>query len=93
MLKTSILEWFCSELCEAICSLSPEISENGSSGSELDGSRFLEWLQASNLFVIPLDGRREWYRYHHLFRDFLRQQLVNKISTEEIGELHTTAGR
>jgi LuxR family maltose regulon positive regulatory protein len=93
MLKTSILERFCSELCEAVCFLSPEISENGSSGSELDGSRFLEWLQASNLFVIPLDGRREWFRYHHLFRDFLRQQLVNKISTEEIGELHTTAGR
>jgi LuxR family maltose regulon positive regulatory protein len=35
----------------------------------------LERLERSNLFVVPLDRRREWYRYHHLFRDLLRSEL------------------
>jgi LuxR family maltose regulon positive regulatory protein len=35
----------------------------------------LEYLEKNNLFVIPLDNERQWYRYHHLFADLLRQLL------------------
>ena len=41
-----------------------------------DGAAMLELLDRSNLFVIPLDDRREWYRYHHLFADALRARLT-----------------
>jgi LuxR family transcriptional regulator, maltose regulon positive regulatory protein len=49
-----------------------------------------EMLERENLFVIPLDDERRWYRYHHLFRDFLRTRLVHK-SPESAGELHLRA--
>jgi LuxR family maltose regulon positive regulatory protein len=35
----------------------------------------LETLEAANLFIVPLDNERRWYRYHHLFADLLRQRL------------------
>jgi len=54
--------------------------------------QFLEWLKDSNLFIIPLDDRHEWFRYHHLFREFLQQELVNKLGPEEIANLHVAAG-
>ena len=60
--RTSVLERMCGSLCDAI------LEENGSGA-------VLEQMEARNLLVIPLDRRREWYRYHHLFRDLLRSEL------------------
>ncbi len=51
----------------------------------------LEFLDGSNLFVIPLDSRRQWYRYHHLFADLLRERL--ETSPTEVGQLHRRATR
>jgi LuxR family maltose regulon positive regulatory protein len=98
MLKTSILNRLCTSLCEAVCSRGGGVSGNGSSHpdsavSDLSGAQFLEWLQDSNLFVIPLDDQREWFRYHHLFRDFLQQELARRLGPDEIGKLHAAAGR
>jgi len=43
--------------------------------AHLPGQEMLEYLERANLFLVPLDNRREWYRYHHLFAHLLRQRL------------------
>ena len=63
--ETAILERFCGPLCDAVLQ---------TSGS----ARKLEALERSNLNVVPLDRTREWYRYHHLFRDALRSELARR---------------
>jgi LuxR family maltose regulon positive regulatory protein len=93
MLTTSILERFCADLCADIYLHSVELPGSELAGSDFDGSTFLKWLQDSNLFVIPLDDQHEWFRYHHLFRDFLQQELVRRIGLGGIGKLHAAAGR
>src|SRR3954447_24003494 len=60
--RTSILDRLCGGLCDAVV---------GGTGS----GRTLEELESRNLLVVPLDRRREWYRYHNLFRELLQAQL------------------
>jgi LuxR family maltose regulon positive regulatory protein len=62
LLDTSILDRFNAALCTALTGRS-------------DAQRVLEQLEQSNLFIVPLDQVRGWYRYHHLFADLLRDQL------------------
>ena len=57
-------------------------------GRESDSDEILEGLERSNLFVVPLDSRRFWYRYHHLFADLLRRRLHQVQPEESIKELH-----
>src|SRR5258705_10052942 len=64
LLRTSILDRMCGPLCEAVA-LDPCAS----------GQETLEYLEHVNLFMVPLDNERRWYRYHHLFADLLRQRL------------------
>ncbi|MFN2166694.1 MAG: transcriptional regulator, partial [Anaerolineae bacterium] len=93
LVKTSILERFCAEICDAVCFQGTVPVRQGVDQGELNGHQFLAWLEASNLFAIPLDDRREWFRYHHVFRSFLRGELTSRLSGEEIAKLHATAGR
>jgi LuxR family maltose regulon positive regulatory protein len=86
LLKTSILERFCTDLCEAVCA-----TEAGSKGAEINGQEFFNWLEASNLFVIHLDDKGLWVRYHHLFQDFLQNELASRITGGEIAVLHSLA--
>ncbi len=65
LLDTSVLERLTGPLCDAV---------TGGPG----GKAALELLERQNLFVIPLDGHREWYRYHHLFADVLRAHLEDE---------------
>ncbi len=68
LLQTSVLDRFCAPLCDAVIGDSqPE--------SPADARSVLEHLEASNLFILPLDSQRRWYRYHRLFSDLLRQRL------------------
>jgi LuxR family maltose regulon positive regulatory protein len=67
----------CGPLCDAV------LNTTGSSTA-------LESLAGSNLLLVPLDRRREWYRYHHLFRDLLRAEL-DRREPELIPELHRRA--
>ena len=60
--RTSVLDRMCGPLCDAI------LGEKGS-------GRVLEQIEARNLLVVPLDRRREWYRYHHLLRELLQAEL------------------
>ena len=70
LIQTSILERFNAESCEAL-------TENSNSRG------LLSELEQANLFLIPLDDERVWYRYHHLFADFLRTEL-SKTETEQL---------
>jgi len=75
--RTSILERMSGALCDLVL---------GDSGS----ARELEKIERSNLFLVPLDRRREWYRYHHLFRDLLQRELL-ETEPELVPQLHHRA--
>jgi LuxR family transcriptional regulator, maltose regulon positive regulatory protein len=79
LLQTAILERLSGPLCDALT-------------GRTNGSGVLAQLDAANLFVIPLDEERRWYRYHHLFADLLRNQLT-RSQPELIPELHRRASR
>ena len=79
LLKTSILTRLSAPLCDAIL---------GSADSE----DLLGALERSNLFVVPLDDRREWFRYHQLFADVLRARLLGELP-REVPALHDRASR
>ena len=57
-----------------------------------DGQPMLETLERENLFVVPLDDERRWYRYHHLFADALRARLAARHA-DRVAELHAAASR
>ena len=63
LMRTSILGRFCAPLCEAV---------TGSAGA----AAIIDVLERENLFVVPLDEDRQWFRYHHLFAQVLRSQLA-----------------
>ncbi|UCD98959.1 MAG: hypothetical protein JSV42_18790 [Chloroflexota bacterium] len=92
MLKISILERFCADLCAAVCFPKSEHIDVIPAPQDLNGSQFIDWLRNSNLFVIPLDAQQEWFRYHHLFQNFLQKELTDKYSSGQIAALHAAAG-
>jgi LuxR family maltose regulon positive regulatory protein len=75
--RTSVLEQMCGPLCDAVVGM-------GGSAEQLRA------LEASGLFVIPLDRRRGWYRYHSLFREFLLSEL-RREPADLVEELHVRA--
>jgi ATP/maltotriose-dependent transcriptional regulator MalT len=77
LLQTSVLERLSGPLCDAV---------TGESG----GQDILEDLERANLFLIPLDEERRWYRLHHLFGDLLRARL-QEAEADRIAELHRRA--
>lgn len=79
LLQTSILDRLCGPLCDALIS--------APSGT---GQTALEQLEQANLFIVPLDSERRWYRYHHLFGDLLRQRLHQ---TTDAAALHLRASQ
>jgi LuxR family maltose regulon positive regulatory protein len=69
LMQTALLSRLCGPLCDAVC------------GTDLgSGQRTLEQLEQSNLFILPLDNERRWYRYHRLFADLLQQRLQRSRS-------------
>ena len=79
LLCTSLLQRFCAPMCDAV------------TGAD-DSRPTLDHLERSNYFLIPLDQRREWYRYHHLFADLLVHELERRQPDSSV-ELHRRAGR
>jgi LuxR family maltose regulon positive regulatory protein len=77
LLQTSILERFSAPLCNALT-------------NQTDGQEMLEQLERINLFLIPLDEHRQWYRYHHLFAEFLQERLLH-THPELLPQLHLRA--
>jgi len=77
LLRTSILDRLSASLCEAV---------TGGSTS----AAALDRIARSNFFLVPLDTRREWYRYHHLFGELLRHEL-DTAEPDLVPELHRRA--
>jgi LuxR family maltose regulon positive regulatory protein len=77
LLQTSILSRLNGSLCDAVT------SQDG-------GKAMLEALDRGNLFLVPLDDRRQWYRYHHLFADVLQARLLDE-QPRHVRELHQRA--
>jgi ATP/maltotriose-dependent transcriptional regulator MalT len=74
--------------------LCDEIVETVDRSNELKferSSEFLEYLERANLFLVPLDDDRQWYRYHHLFADLLQTQLQKSLGAQGITRLHLRA--
>ncbi|HMD90474.1 MAG TPA: AAA family ATPase, partial [Anaerolineaceae bacterium] len=78
LLMTASLDRFTAELCQVI-------SQNP------DSSSLFDQLERENLFIVPLDNNRQWYRFHSLFSDLLRHRLAKSISKDEQLELHRRA--
>jgi LuxR family maltose regulon positive regulatory protein len=78
LLETSILERMSGPLCDAV-----RLAEGG--------QPVLEALDRANLFVVPLDNQRQWYRYHHLFADLLRHRLRAMVGSQGLAVLHSRA--
>jgi LuxR family transcriptional regulator, maltose regulon positive regulatory protein len=74
--RTAVLDQLCAPLCDAL----------GEPGAQEQ----LRGLEASSLFLIPLDRRREWYRYHALFREFLLGEL-RRVEPDAVMKLHLRA--
>jgi LuxR family maltose regulon positive regulatory protein len=81
LLETSILERLSGSLCEAVI---------GEQGGEVSGQAMLELLERANLFLVPLDDERRWYRYHQLFAEALRH-LLQRTHPTLVPELHRRA--
>jgi LuxR family maltose regulon positive regulatory protein len=77
LVQTSILDRLNGPLCDAV---------TGQPG----GKAMLETLERGNFFIIPLDDKRHWYRYHHLFADVLRMQVMGE-QPEQVSILHRRA--
>jgi len=79
LLRTSILDRLCGPLGDAVL-LDTAVS----------GQATLEYLERANLFIVPLDNERRWYRYHHLFADVLRMHLMAE-QPDQVSALHRRA--
>ncbi len=88
LLNTSILNRFCAPLCDAIC-----VPATLPEACEIHGEEFIEWIVKGNLFVIPLDNERRWFRFHHLFQNLLQRLFTKKISRDDSDALHKQASR
>jgi len=78
LLQTSILDRLNVLLCDAIT-------------GRQDSRTMLNTLERANLFILPLDNRREWFRYHHLFSELLRRRLGQTHTSDDIANLHRAA--
>ncbi len=98
LLRTSILDQLSASLCQAL--LDPPFPDKEAARlplpsftadlPRLDPQATLEYLERANLFLVPLDDRRHWYRYHHLFAGFLHDRLLHK-APELVAVLHRSA--
>ncbi len=81
LLQTCVLERLCGPLCDALMA----------DRTDASGQATLEYLDRANLFVVPLDEERTWYRYHHLFAELLRARLLRFHRERHVQSLHARA--
>jgi LuxR family transcriptional regulator, maltose regulon positive regulatory protein len=88
LLRTSLLDRMSGSLCDAVL-----LAPTGY------GQATLEYIEHANLFLVPLDNERRWYRYHHLFADLLRQRLQRRSASSpgddvwDVAALHCRASQ
>lgn len=86
LLTSAVLDRFFAPLCEAVCMPGAEAAS-----IELGGWEYITRLKQANLFLIPLDPDNHWFRFHHLFRRLLLNQLKRCYSSEKISAIHARA--
>jgi LuxR family maltose regulon positive regulatory protein len=102
LLQTAILDRLTAPLCDAILGIGHRnldaagpipslLAELQDPGSDLESQIMLEYLESSNLFIIPLDDEHCWYRHHRLFADLLRKRLRQWLGAEGLAALHQRA--
>ncbi|HLO30945.1 MAG TPA: LuxR C-terminal-related transcriptional regulator [Anaerolineales bacterium] len=98
LLCTSILERLTAPLCDAVMADDGRSKKEGDDRSTHSEPLFrnesvsiLAYLERANLFLVPLDNERIWYRYHHLFADLLRTQLQKSRGEQGVAQLHLLA--
>jgi LuxR family maltose regulon positive regulatory protein len=82
LLRTSILDRLCGPLCDAVLNAPPGF-----------GQSTLETIDHANLFIVPLDSERRWYRYHHLFGELLRKRLGQRSPAEPVATYQIRASQ
>ena len=88
LLETSILDRFCAPLCRQM----HRGGSHGRSGKpEISAEQFIQRLVNTSLFVIALDDEGYWFRHHHLFQAFLKEELRKQRTAYQIADLHRTA--
>ncbi len=85
LLRMALLDRFCAPLCHALQ------DADDAAGETQDARALLAEIRQQNLFLVPLDSRGEWFRFHHLFRDLLRSQLHVRLHPDAIAGLHRQA--
>jgi LuxR family maltose regulon positive regulatory protein len=80
LLETAVLDRMTGPLCDAVT-------------GQPDGQAMLGALEEANLFLVPLDNERRWYRYHHLFAEFLQARLRDHAGADGLATLHQRAAR
>jgi LuxR family maltose regulon positive regulatory protein len=101
LLQTSFLDRLCGPLCDSVMGLAQTAQPEGAQtattqlpsppSAGLGGQEMLKQLDQANLFVIPLDDQRLWYRYHRLFADLLYKQLRQQMARKQVRELQQRA--
>jgi ATP/maltotriose-dependent transcriptional regulator MalT len=86
MTATATLDQFCAPLCDALLEL-----DTGPHAAEMNGDEFIARLQKNNLFLISLDTKHRWFRYHHMFKQLMQDHLNRHWRPEEIVALHSRA--
>ena len=85
LLRTSILDRLCGPLCDAVLqgdgSPTPTAHGQQTAGRLTTGQTTLEYLEHANLFIVPLDSERNWFRYYDLFAELLRHRLEQASPT------------
>jgi LuxR family maltose regulon positive regulatory protein len=93
LLQTSILDRLCGPLCDAVLGLgdAEQAAEARQPAPDSYSRLILDTLERDNLFLVPLDADRQWYRYHHLFAEVLRDRLIAGAPPEQVDTLHRRA--
>jgi LuxR family maltose regulon positive regulatory protein len=105
LLQTCVLERMCGPLCDAVleprdrsptAAVAVEIGLEPAQSPILEFPRatpqaVLEYLESTNLFIVPLDNERHWYRYHRLFAELLRKRLHQQVGEQGVQSLHRRA--
>ncbi|HUM72288.1 MAG TPA: hypothetical protein PLK31_25980, partial [Chloroflexota bacterium] len=88
---TAVLDRLCAPLCTAVLAGEEWQLEIEGQSPIADVQSLLEYLERANLFLIPLDDDRGWYRYHHLFADLLRFRVAQTTDQATLRQIHQRA--
>ncbi|MFC2046533.1 AAA family ATPase, partial [Chloroflexota bacterium] len=96
LLRTSILDRFCASLCDEVLgtgdwALETDHLPTHSIRYPMSSRAILDELERANLFLVPLDYERNWYRYHHLFQDSLRHRLRTQLDADGLASMYKRA--